>query len=254
VEPCPRTLEGRGYTGGATPRGVAQLAEHRSPKPGVAGSSPAAPVLSKRKRGPSAARQVILGDQPRRVIPRGPSTTRTSKHVGDVGRLANRCSGAVRSSRGQGVPSVPPKLSSSDRARIEICVGERPLKCCRQGCTGASQRRTFVVAARPDLPRRVPSLRDGRGGSRRARRFRRQFPATSAPRTCLIVLAERPHSPAIFASSASDSILLSGAASSVSRISVRAVALRLSRRSSTTGTRTSTESVLPAEPTSADLA
>ena len=26
------------------PRGVAQLAEHRSPKPGVAGSSPAAPV------------------------------------------------------------------------------------------------------------------------------------------------------------------------------------------------------------------
>ena len=27
------------------PRGVAQLAEHRSPKPGVAGSSPAAPVL-----------------------------------------------------------------------------------------------------------------------------------------------------------------------------------------------------------------
>src|SRR5439155_20818087 len=35
----------------ATPRGVAQLAEHRSPKPGVAGSSPAAPVaLGKRKQ------------------------------------------------------------------------------------------------------------------------------------------------------------------------------------------------------------
>jgi hypothetical protein len=33
------------------PRGVAQLAEHRSPKPGVAGSSPAAPVpLGKRKQ------------------------------------------------------------------------------------------------------------------------------------------------------------------------------------------------------------
>src|SRR4029453_9719397 len=29
---------------GTQPRGVAQLAEHRSPKPGVAGSSPAAPV------------------------------------------------------------------------------------------------------------------------------------------------------------------------------------------------------------------
>src|SRR5215211_2055592 len=37
---------GRGYNpGAATPRGVAQLAEHRSPKPGVAGSSPAAPVI-----------------------------------------------------------------------------------------------------------------------------------------------------------------------------------------------------------------
>ena len=36
--------QGRGYTSAREPRGVAQLVEHRSPKPGVAGSSPVAPV------------------------------------------------------------------------------------------------------------------------------------------------------------------------------------------------------------------
>ena len=36
---------GTADTIGRQPRGVAQLAEHRSPKPGVAGSSPAAPVV-----------------------------------------------------------------------------------------------------------------------------------------------------------------------------------------------------------------
>jgi hypothetical protein len=39
-EACPT----RDYNRSLEPRGVAQLAEHRSPKPGVAGSSPAAPV------------------------------------------------------------------------------------------------------------------------------------------------------------------------------------------------------------------
>src|SRR4029077_3246406 len=37
-------LERRRLQSSRNPRGVAQLAEHRSPKPGVAGSSPAAPV------------------------------------------------------------------------------------------------------------------------------------------------------------------------------------------------------------------
>src|SRR5690242_9493069 len=37
--------QARGYTSPREPRGVAQLVEHRSPKPGVAGSSPVAPVL-----------------------------------------------------------------------------------------------------------------------------------------------------------------------------------------------------------------
>jgi hypothetical protein len=37
-------VEGPRLQSGRNPRGVAQLAEHRSPKPGVAGSSPAAPV------------------------------------------------------------------------------------------------------------------------------------------------------------------------------------------------------------------
>src|SRR5690242_15546364 len=36
--------QARGYTSPREPRGVAQLVEHRSPKPGVAGSSPVAPV------------------------------------------------------------------------------------------------------------------------------------------------------------------------------------------------------------------
>ena len=35
------------------PRGVAQLVEHRSPKPGVAGSSPVAPVSRNRKQRPT---------------------------------------------------------------------------------------------------------------------------------------------------------------------------------------------------------
>src|SRR5581483_2819503 len=39
------------YTAWREPRGVAQLAEHRSPKPGVAGSSPVAPVSVMRVRG-----------------------------------------------------------------------------------------------------------------------------------------------------------------------------------------------------------
>src|SRR5689334_7733033 len=38
------TLERARIQSARNPRGVAQLAEHRSPKPGVAGSSPAAPV------------------------------------------------------------------------------------------------------------------------------------------------------------------------------------------------------------------
>src|ERR671932_75275 len=38
-------LERRAARLAVQPRGVAQLAEHRSPKPGVAGSSPVAPVV-----------------------------------------------------------------------------------------------------------------------------------------------------------------------------------------------------------------
>ena len=44
VEPPRDSRRGAATIAAATSRGVAQLAEHRSPKPGVAGSSPAAPV------------------------------------------------------------------------------------------------------------------------------------------------------------------------------------------------------------------
>jgi hypothetical protein len=54
VSPGRRMTKSPGYNRSLEPpRGVAQLAEHRSPKPGVAGSSPAAPVpLGKRKVAP----------------------------------------------------------------------------------------------------------------------------------------------------------------------------------------------------------
>ena len=55
---CVTSLRGRKGRGKAglqwpgEPRGVAQLVEHRSPKPGVGGSSPSAPALATEPKGP----------------------------------------------------------------------------------------------------------------------------------------------------------------------------------------------------------
>jgi hypothetical protein len=70
-----RDCRGAGATiGCATPRGVAQLAEHRSPKPGVAGSSPAAPAgtfPAKRAHRVAAGDNFLpkLSTHPRRSVP-----------------------------------------------------------------------------------------------------------------------------------------------------------------------------------------
>jgi len=65
----------RRYTGRLEPRGVAQLAEHRSPKPGVVGSSPAAPVDA---RGGFAATLALTGETA--GFPRAPPSPKASAH------------------------------------------------------------------------------------------------------------------------------------------------------------------------------
>src|SRR5215203_5584003 len=59
--PCRRMY--RDYNFRLEPRGVAQLAEHRSPKPGVAGSSPAAPDEEARKY------EAFVGATPPELLP-----------------------------------------------------------------------------------------------------------------------------------------------------------------------------------------
>jgi hypothetical protein len=62
------------------PRGVAQLAEHRSPKPGVAGSSPAAPVADEIRalRAHNDFRRLLFGG---RIVPEAPNEPSTIRDV-----------------------------------------------------------------------------------------------------------------------------------------------------------------------------
>ena len=83
----------RQYNRTREPRGVAQLAEHRSPKPGVAGSSPAAPA---RRSG------LLAGDSRRRRCLVGRGATQACypfAPFGPVGVPNMRASAASASSR-----------------------------------------------------------------------------------------------------------------------------------------------------------
>src|SRR5919202_1639381 len=93
---------GAGATLGAQPRGVAQLAEHRSPKPGVAGSSPVAPVALAELRRPSWRA--------------APSSLRTTFLFHRAGRVAKRVlestpHGRVRHAA-HGAGRIPPLLGN----------------------------------------------------------------------------------------------------------------------------------------------
>jgi len=108
---CP--APGRGYHSPSQPRGVAQLVEHRSPKPGVAGSSPVSPAGFS-----PARRQFSVRGTSRRL--RLLVTRRSSP----IGSTATTCAGASTARPGGRMLDEPsaavfPKISPV-RGRVSL--------------------------------------------------------------------------------------------------------------------------------------
>src|SRR5581483_3210868 len=110
--------EGAGlHLAAAEPRGVAQLAEHRSPKPGVAGSSPVAPVA------PAGVVRPGPGARAREWSPAGPGIT-----LGNT-ILVGKGLTCVRSSLSSWRERRRPPAARSPRADRRPTSPCRPTRC-----------------------------------------------------------------------------------------------------------------------------
>jgi hypothetical protein len=144
----------------APPRAVAQLAEHRSPKPGVAGSSPAGPVrLSKPNPAALHRRRPSLEPSARQVFRRF-ARWRSSPQVGEAGTLGSAAAasvepscprGEVRLSRPHDQPSaaVPETLSENRVETARAAPTGRTASCGETGNVALS----WVPPTIPDVAR-----------------------------------------------------------------------------------------------------
>ncbi len=112
------------------PRGVAQLVEHRSPKPGVAGSSPAAPAGFNRRNSPSTRNcaclylsSYIRSEATAALCSSGDCVGRSAEHV--ARKLEHGRPGAWRQGRPLGRANRPTRSRRSCRARSLSPPGRR---------------------------------------------------------------------------------------------------------------------------------